>query len=209
VSRLLTAVDVALWALALTISLRAAITVTQRDRGLAIAALFFVACALYGPLAYVARVWWPSPANVAAIFLAPSSVRGPECPPRAQVAKGFARGHVDDIHVGPASMPLAGTIELPRGGTVMLAGWAVAADDTPVQALCVLVDGQSLPGVQLNGFFRPDVAVAIGRSDLQNTGFRVWFEPPPLGPHVVEIGVSNAYGAPVQVVAPALHVRVR
>ncbi len=207
-SRLLVAADVALWGLALTISIRAAITVTQRDRGFAIAALLFVACALYGPLAYLARVWRPSPAIVAPIFLPPSPFRGPECPPRAQVAKGGARGHVDGVHVGPTSVPLAGTIELPHGSTVMAAGWAVAPGDTPVKALCVLVDGQSLPAVQLNGFFRPDVAVAIGRSDLQNTGFHVWFEPP-LGRHVVEIGVSDAYGEPVQVVAPTLHIRVR
>ncbi len=205
------------WALVVLLVVRALLIVAKQDRKLATAAAAAVAGAFVVGALSPFSLWTRNAGQTAATAAAgtaaapvaaapaPAAVKAVICPSTAKIAGGSALGHIDAATEGATQLPTSGTLSVTRGGKVALGGWIVAAGNVPASAVCVVVDAHPVVAELQYGIDRPDVATALSKAEDRSVGFGATFVPPP-GSHSVSIGVVEADGTTVHLLAPPLRI---
>ncbi len=207
------------WALVVFMVIRALLIVTRQDRRLATAAAVAVAGAFavgaLSPFSLWTHGAGASPTTPVAAAAAPApqapapaAVRAVVCPPQVHIAGGGAMGHVDAEMAGGKAQPSGTAMQLAHGKLIQLGGWIVAAGATPATDFCVISDSHTVPANEQYGLDRPDVATALARPDDRATGFDATFTLP-AGSHTIAIGVVEADGETVHLLAPSIRAQVR
>ena len=169
-------------------------------------------------IAFAAGALWPysdhgklaavPPASVSAVPAAAPVPAVPVAPPKdvsamcrsVHIEHGKTRAVIDVVGVVHAGQekPMPARFTADPADSLLVEGWAAdPAAAKPATAVCLVIDGSvSVRAVALYGSMRPDVAAALGSTDLAKTGYhlQIPIHALPKGQHHIGVAVVASGG---------------